>query len=1521
MNNDGKSMDLVCASPRITPALDFPVVGIGASAGGLEALSSLLKDAPEPLDMALVLIQHLDPQRPSLLTQLLQKSCRHPIYDIVDGMLIEKGRVYVLPPGKDVRCDGPRLRLTGRSVTEGLHKPIDTFFESLAQTQGAKAVGIILSGTGNDGCQGIAAIKAGEGFVLAQDPETAKFAQMPREALATGYVDQLLRTDRMASAWPSMASYVSHEVCDAVIAPKDLDATLPTHLYEPILSFLGRRFRVDFQLYKSSTLKRRILRRMSLRKQDNAQSYLELLQQDSKEAQDLYDDLLIHVTSFFRDSEVFTFLQDKVLPDLIKKHKDQDPLRIWVAGCSTGEEVYSLAILFDEFMERTGHRFPLQIFASDVSDKVIEKARLGFFTANHVEGLSADRLQRYFHAVDNGYQIAKSLRDMCVFAVHNLAGDPPFSRMDFVSCRNVLIYLSPLLQKRIIPTFHFALKPKGVLLLGSAESIGPFEHLFSMLDKSFKVFQKLEAKSRAIPMLNRDLTIEAKAADIQMPFSKVEYRTSSDTIRDAERLLLNRYGPCALILDDKLQIIAIYGESGPYLKLPNGPLTAHLSKLAREDLVDPIRTLANKAKISQQPESHSFRTQAPGERSEMIRLDAHPLRSGDQLSLYLLLVIQKPSVQGKTHGDFGERLAVSLRSLWGSRRQDQQSLEALQRELQWSKESLRLLEENLEAKIQDQALINEDLKAASEEILSSNEELQSTNEELETSKEELQSTVEELNTVNEQLTNRNTELMILNSDLTNLLNNANIPLLIVSKNLTIRRFTSAAAKLFRLIPEDVGRRLSDINLHLIDVAIESRVNEVMEHLRTGEWEVQGDDGSWYGLCIKPYRTLDDKIDGAVLTLIDIDLVKRSKNYAQAIVDTLHQPLTILNYRLEVVAANEAFAQLFGSSARELEGQQLTAVIPELKGQTEFQELLATIIPNDVKITDFPLAIKGRQESSHILTANASRISVGQPKIDKILLSLEDMTVQAEAEGIRAQWSMIFEKSEMAIVLVEQSSDRISLANQAFADLYDIPKDQLMGRELADLFAPEARTHELQRLQQLEAEAGVEYESWHISRTGRVFPVFVRAQLIRDSQNNPLCRMFYIVDSTKSRQVDDEKAKASRVLEEATLAKSNFIANVSHEIRTPLAAILGYTEILASHRNGSISHEECLARIHRNILNVTEIIDEVLDLSKVEAGKMEVQHLRFALRPELDEVLALFQGQVIEKGLDLSCQVSAEVPETIKSDPNRLRQILINVLGNAIKFTQKGSVQLTVHSTQLPGQAGERRLIVFRIQDTGIGVSLDQQSLLFKPFSQADSSITRRFGGTGLGLTLSRSLARLLGGDLVLTQSELGTGSVFECSIEDYAPKVPQESIPPETSAAQSLPALAQVDQLKGLRILLVEDAPDLQAIYGFLLESFGATLLTASNGLEAITKLEKESCDLVLMDLQMPIMDGYEATKALRARGFKTPIIALTAHAMPEERERIRDAHFDDFLTKPIHGDDLLQGILKRVSVPELSPQ
>jgi len=837
----------------------FPVVGVGASAGGLEAFTHLLQALPTDTGMAFVLVQHLDPKHESMLPTILAKATRLPIRQVEDGLPVEPNRVYVIPPNRNMVIQRGVLRLMPRIEGRGPHMPIDFFLRSLAQDQQSRAIGVILSGTASDGALGIGAIKAEGGITFAQDEQSAKYDGMPRAAIAAGCVDFILPPEAIAR---EMARIARHPyVVDTEAAP------VVEHLHEAsdeigkILLLLRSATGVDFAHYKPTTIKRRISRRMILHKIDSLAGYLDHLQGHPAEVPALYNDILITVTGFFRDPEIFDFLKSKVLLPLLKNRPATAPVRVWVPGCATGEEAYSLAICMLECLGEMTANAPAQIFATDISEPAIEKARAGIYPENISLDVTPERLRRFFVRVDGGYQISKSVRDMCIFARQNLAKDPPFSRLDLISCRNLMIYLGSALQKRVMSVFHYALKPGRHLLLGASETISAFSDLFSLTDRSHKLYTKrAHATPAQFDLLTGEVAEKQATAAGKVP---EESERRFDVHREADRVLLERYAPCGVVINENMEIEQFRGRTSPYLEPAPGAASFNLMKMAREGLLFDLRALIHKAQRDNRPARKDRVRYQHDDHFREITLEVAPLRTpvGHPRSY---LVLFQPAA-----GPAPAARAASASRRGARGNEHEREIARLNRELTATKEHLQSI-------IEEQEATNEELKSASEEVLSSNEELQSTNEELETAKEELQSTNEEITTVNEELQTRNLELSLAMNDLNNLLASVKIPVVMLGSDLRIRRFTPMAEKTLNLIPADVGRPITDIKFNIQVPELEKLVLEVLDTMTAREVEAQDAEGRWYRLLARPYRTGDNKIDGVVLAYMDIDSHKRAR---------------------------------------------------------------------------------------------------------------------------------------------------------------------------------------------------------------------------------------------------------------------------------------------------------------------------------------------------------------------------------------------------------------------------------------------------------------------------------------------------------------------------------------------------------------------------------------------------------------------------------------------------------------------
>ncbi|MCW5980299.1 MAG: PAS domain-containing protein [Bryobacteraceae bacterium] len=856
----------------------FPIVGVGASAGGFEAFSEMLRELPANPGMAIVFVQHLDPKHVSVLAQLLARESQMPVVEATSGMRVERDHVYVIPRNTSISVVNGVLELGPREVVGGQFTSIDIFFRSLADDQGSRGIGVLLSGNAPDGTLGLKAIKAEGGITFAQDPHTAKFDSMPRTAIAAGWVDVVRSPTEIVRELLRLGDhpYIAAEPEEAKEPPADgADAV------NRILGVLRGGTGVDFSQYKASTVRRRIMRRMVLRRIDSLENYLTLVRSEPAEVQALYEDILINVTEFFRDSEAFAALIKNIFPRLINQRRQSPEIRVWVPGCSTGEEAYSIAIAMLEALGDQANEANLQVFASDISESALEKGRAGVYPMSIAQNVSADRLRRFFVKSDSGYQINKRVRELCIFARHNLAKDPPFSRIDFVSCRNVLIYLGPGLQDRIIPMFHYALKPNGYLLLGSSETVGHHSELFQLFDKKHKIYQRKPAPGR----LALDFPVEQVLAERAEARRKPEPVSEYDLQREADRLVLARYAPPGVLVDEDLNILQFRGQTSAFLAPAAGVASLNLLRMLKEGLTVEVRTAIASARKQNAPVRRE-RVHFAANGSKLVNIEVIPLRRSSAgarklLVLFELVPEEAPPKQGRRRAGEDKRLI--------------EENEQLRHELAASKEYLQAI-------IEDQEAAQEELRSATEEIQSSNEELQSTNEELETAKEELQSTNEELNTVNEELQNRNMQLAQVGNDLLNLLANVNMPILILGNDLRIRRFTPVAEKTLNLIPSDVGRPIRDINLRISVPHLEKELTEVVENLTPKVVEVADPDGRAYSLRIRPYRTEDNKIDGVVMVFIDVDPVMRVAE--SAAIATLPAEISSANARALLLMAQE-----------------------------------------------------------------------------------------------------------------------------------------------------------------------------------------------------------------------------------------------------------------------------------------------------------------------------------------------------------------------------------------------------------------------------------------------------------------------------------------------------------------------------------------------------------------------------------------------------------------------------------------
>ncbi|MBW4447684.1 MAG: PAS domain-containing protein [Spirirestis rafaelensis WJT71-NPBG6] len=1359
----------------------FPIVGIGASAGGLEAFTELVKHLPSDTGMGFVFIQHLDPNHKSLLSEILSRSTQMSVSQVVGNTTVEPNHIYVIPPNKQMTISQGVLKLMPREKIRGHAMTVDTFFLSLAEERGNKAIAVVLSGGDSDGAQGAKAIKAAGGITFAQCEDTAQIDSMPNTAVATGHVDFILPPRAIAeelgkiSRHPYIAGSPLVNFVEEIDKPIKVDNALET-----IFLLLRAATKVDFTHYKHTTLKRRILRRMVLYQIERLEDYASFLQNHPLEVQALYEDLLINVTSFFRDPQAFDALKTKIFPIITKDKSAGTPIRIWVAGCSTGEEAYSIAICLLEFLETQPIKPPIQIYATDICQSAIEKARGGIYKHSQVGDISPERLRRFFVHVEDGYQISKPVRELCVFAKQNLCGDPPFSKLDLITCRNVMIYFGAILQKKILPIFHYGLKPSGFLMLGTSETVGEFLDLFLLVDRKYKIYaRKLTPARLPLDVVSNNYPLNLENLSPQI---KEDTFTDLDLQKQADQIVLSRYAPVGVITNYDLEILQFRGQTSSYLEPAPGRASLNLLKMVRESLRLELRTAIQQAKKQNVPVKKENLQIWSNEQMRQVSINVIPFQARTSEQRYFLILFEDaPSIP---------QLAETSREKTTRRKQvSDNEIARLQEELASTKE-------HLQAIIEEQEASNQDLRAANEEILSSNEELQSTNEELETAKEEIQAANEELNTVNDELYRRNIESNQISNDLQNLLSSTNIPIVMLGADLRIRRFTPLAQQILNLIPTDVGRPLGDINLNLNVSDLEEQILDVINNLSVKEQEVQDQKGHWYDLRIRPYRTMDNKIDGAVVILVDIDALKRSttqliesRNYAEAIIETMLQPLVVLDARLQVLSANRAFHEMFQVEAGQIE--QRVGILELGNGQLnipQLRSLLEDIIPSNNQLEAFQnleLEYESEHSGRKTLLVNARKMSQADNR-DLILLAIADITQQKN-------------------LLTE------------------------------------------------------------------------RAQLLAQEQS------------------------ARTAAETANRMKDEFLSVLSHELRNPLNSLVAWTQLLRRQQFDKKRVERGLEAIEQSAKLQTRLIEDLLDISRITSAKLRLDCQMMQLTPVINAAIEIVRVPANAKDSQIVYRFD-DASERIFGDPIRLQQVFWNLLSNAIKFTPaQGRIEVTLDYVDSVAQ--------IKVKDTGKGIKADFLPYVFDRFWQADSSTTRSNNGLGLGLTIVRHLVELHGGTVYAESLGEGQGATFTVRLPLQS-KIEEPALNSPQAIDMRMP-VRDISSLAGVRVLIVDDAPELRELLKAVLEDYQATVTIVASADEAIATLtaNPSAYDVLLSDISMPGEDGYTLIRRVRKlsaeAGGQIPAAALTANARTEDYENAIAAGFQMHLTKPLLPEQL----------------
>ena len=1334
--------------------LTFPVVGLGASAGGLAALSQLLECLPAAPDMAFVVVMHLSPQHESSVAQILQKATRMEVIRLSKATPIERNKVYVLPPTHSVVMYDGFLSLGELEKDRGRHIVIDLFFRTLGQAHKERAFAVVMSGTGADGSAGIAEVKEQGGVVLAQSPEEAEFDGMPRSAISTGKVDIVMpipeMAQRLVDLWKNAQKIEMPEPAEVglrVLPPTSPEAAEKS--LRAIMEILQARTGHDFKHYKRATVLRRIERRLQVNSLQHLPAYEHYLESHPAETALLLDDLLIGVTNFFRDREAFEAVERTVIPDLFAEHLRDEQLRVWVPGCSSGEEAYSLLMLIHQEMQETEHKRPVQIFASDIDEHAVSTGREAKYPESIVTDVPPTLLRRFMNKEGGGYRVTKALRENVLFAHHNILRDPPFSRVDLVSCRNLLIYLDREVQKDILQMFHFALRPGGYLFLGSSETADATSRLFSVVDKKHRIYRA-------------NSTVRAVRALPRFPLGGTEHRAegvpavkAAIGIGDLHQQLLEDYAPPSLIVRPDGEILHS-SRAEQYLRFAAGVPTQMLLAVALPELRPALRAM-----LFQASQSHET-VQTPA---------ARIARDGRYFDVAI-------TVRPLQHADWPGELMLVL--FYES--EDKSGIEAIAPGSDDKDPLLHKLEAELQRKdVQLQRVITqyetsaEDLKASNEELQAINEELRSATEELETSKEELQSTNEELMTVNHELRTKVDETAEINDDLNNLIASTEIATVFVDRELCIKRFTPAAARIFSLIASDVGRSLLDITHKLDYVQLANDADTTFSTLRIVEREVGSSDARWFLARILPYRTAEDRIDGAVLTFVDITTRRSAER----------------------------------------------------------------------------------------------KVHIDQERMQLIAASMPDFAIMTmDEKGVITSWSAgaerLFGYSEGEVV--GQPCDLI------FTD-----EDRASGAPLQEMLTARENGRALD-------------ERWHRRKDGSTVFVSGIMSPMRLGRLKGFAKIARDMTTQKRDETNKLQALDSAVLyaakaEEASSKKDEFLAVMSHELKHPLNLIQVNTQLLlASPETRAIPAVQKIGRtIERSVRSQARIIDDLLDISRSRMGKLKMNSASIYLEETVKASVAWAHEQCRVKGVDFREQISAE-SLLVHADPIRIEQVAMNLLSNAVKFTGPGG-SISVRTERRGDEA------VFSVEDTGRGIPEPLLSEVFELYKQG-AQPAHGEGGMGIGLALARDIVALHGGQLGATSPGAGLGSVFTLRLPLHEPT--------DFSVFDSL---EQSASLQGLRVLYVDDSIDTLSGFAELLGFEGAIVIAASSAREALDLAENsQPLDLILSDLGMPGMDGYELIAELRRRPAtaRVPAIALTGYGRPQDVHRALEAGFNTHLNKPV---------------------
>ena len=1609
------------------------VVGIGASAGGLEALRAFVGSLPAHTNMAYIIAQHLSPRHESMLVQLLARETDLPVAQISDGMAILPNTIAIAPANANLVVEGGLLHLT-EPEDRPIPKPsVDAFFRSLADEFGDHAIAVVLSGTGSDGSHGIRSIKAAGGFTLAQSPDTAKYDGMPRAAMETGCVDMVMAPDRMVGELQRIADMSGRTL---LIQPEQQEAPV----YDRITRLVHRQTGLDLAAYKEKTIQRRLRRRMAARHMSTLDDYLALLQAEPHELQQFCQDVLISVTSFFRDPEAFEALREQ-LDAMLRKRRPGDDIRIWTPGCATGEEAYSLAILLCDMLGPAVGDYRIQIFATDLDDTALGTARRGVYNAASLAELRPETVNRYFEPAGDQYKVNKALREMLVFARQNLLHDPPFLRLDMISCRNLLIYFNNDAQRRLFELFHYAINPGGLLFLGKSENVTRHEHLFMSLDSRWKIFQHRGNRSpRAAPPYRSGMTTPRED-----PSAAVAPRTRLSAYDRMVRATLEHYAPPGLLVDDELVIQHILGDTSQYLRIPHGEPDFSVRNLVRHELRIDLAALV--ARVKKHGESVSSRLIHLPDAGERVRVSVHPVTGElDQDLLYLISFDRQAATEAspRRETDAGDGT-------------DAEHAESAERHIDDLEDELATTREHLQTVIEELETTNEELQSSNEELQSSNEELQSSNEELETTNEELQSTNEELTTVNEELGSKTDELNAAYTDIANVKDSLTDPLVVVDAGLRIKFCNPACDDIFAGGEALEGTPILDLELRLSVPRFRQRLMRVVQKgeqievqltqsLHTTE-EGGEPDGSavqrFYLLRMQPYLDQDETVRGAVITFFDNTRIKRAEREARESESRLHaivnrSPVitTVKDRQGRYVIANDAFESLLGlqpggaisrvdadllpaplasrnaerereasrsdvtrehEESFELGGQSYTFIVERFPLRDEDgqayglctkalditarrraeEEIRLQSKALDAAINGILLADARRPDMPIVYVNPAFQRITGYPMEDALGANCRFLQgPDTDAEAVATIRQALHDGTSGRALLLNYRADGTPFWNDLSVapvhdDLGKITHFVGVQQDVTQRVRSErARRENEERLRTAQDYAAVASFEWHpgnaslgtpeqlnklfgITPASRELTIMqllrrvhaedrhpllraarrclqdrgemdiefrvdrddglhhwlqIRADAERDPQGRPIRLLGLVMDIGRRKDVENALLSARVEAEQANRAKSEFLSHMSHELRTPLNAILGFGQLLESDPDAPLNdtQTENVQHILKAGWHLLDLISEVLDLARIESGRLNVEYQPTDVRTVVEDSIRTVAPMADQR--QIAVEHDVQFDGEFMSDTTRLTQILLNLLTNAVKYNHDGG------HVRLVAWEAEQRLHI-AVSDTGIGISEADHDGLFESFNRLGQE-GGRIQGTGIGLVLVQRLLRLLGGDIQVASTP-GQGSTFTISL----PFVSADHVSHLTGTGNqaNVHAAPATPPNKKLRVLYVEDNPSNMALAREIFRRDPSIeLLEATDADTGIAVATSEQPDLILMDLHLPGMHGREALEALRldARTARIPVVAVSAD-VAASAEDVRAGGFAQVLTKPLRLPDLRRALTQCVRSSE----